>query len=1332
MKNLVLLNRGQIQPHSQTYPDLTPLDSVFDPVSDTISVVLSSAESHFIEVQRLMKFGQAQVLASFPGPDAQLLSFSHFEDSALLVFVFSNGDLISAHYDPASPHSDTTNVEIVGLIDAGLLAACWSPDEETLVLLSNTSSVLLLSRAFEPISEKTLDSNDIKVSDAKHVSVGWGKEETQFKGKGFKALEREREAIKYAGLDLKEDSPLRDPTVAPLEKGSMSKFDPHTAKISWRGDAEYFAVSTAEEALIEATDELVTRRVIRVFSREGGLESVSEAVDGLEHNLAWRPAGSLIASTQRWVDADGDLTLQVVFYERNGLRHGQFHTRLDPLNENILDMEWSCHSDLLAFQLRDRVQIWTTKNYHWYLKLELHVSEGLPDNEVSFIKFHPEKPLQLMVGTTLGGVYMFNYAYNIVSGPTTTGNDMGMTVVIDGSEAKVTPLAIANVPPPIAYRDYEFDGSVVAAAVNGNNNKFAFILSSGHLRIASISEAEMRLANEPHVLSIPRDLFASEVDLVKQVCFIGEDLVLVLVDTPSSSSIVFFQASAPEPVNFVHLESRAVLLKSATDFRSAVVESIDGSISNVLSSGASAPVAKFPVLCHELELAFTGPEHTPVALGVSTNGKLYAGEAQLCTAVTSVKVTDTHLAFTTAHSQVCFVHLKDVNDAENFAFTQNNTHDETHDERSRQIERGSTLVSCIPSKYSVVLQAPRGNLETICPRIMVLNGVRKFIQELDYFRAFLACRTHRIDLDLLYDYDPKLFHGNVSTFIDQIGRADYLDLFLSCLHDEDVTETKYKDTLVQSELPDISKLSVDPQQLDHSHGSGTKRIIVNSTKEKTSSKVNKICKTMLEVLSRDQYKEKYLQTRITAYACQKPANLAGALRLISSLTDADEIENTITHLTFLLDVNKLYTHALELYDVKMALNIAQKSQKDPKEYLPFLQKLHVQTPLRRQFLIDDFLKHHSKALTWLHQLGQEAVPELDDYVVKHSLFKHALAIYKYDEARSKHILGLYADSLFDAKNFSEAGIAYEHLNNTQSALESYILAKRWREAMYLVQTIKDPALVSETARKLSDVLVDDHKYSQAAEIEHKFLGNVDTAVTLYCKSYEYARASLLALSSGRPELMEEIVDVQLGEGFGVVAELLADCSRQSNSQLRRLRELRQKKEEDPYAFYGLPNDDLDTPDNVSVAASETSTTPSFFTKYTGKTSGTAKTGASRKTAKNRKREERKRAKGRKGTIYEEEYLISSVGRLIERLHNTEADAVALVEALVRRHKVQQAYQIQQSWDALAKFLSDHIEEIHQMSDKDRERINEDGEVYLIDEIPVPHIRAFPKLEILDF
>lgn len=103
------------------------------------------------------------------------------------------------------------------------------------------------------------------------------------------------------------------------------------------------------------------------------------------------------------------------------------------------------------------------------------------------------------------------------------------------------------------------------------------------------------------------------------------------------------------------------------------------------------------------------------------------------------------------------------------------------DERCRNVERGSRLVTAIPTTMAIVLQMPRGNLETIFPRAMVLAGIRHLIDVKDYSRAFSHCRTQRVDLNLLYDHRPAQFLANVGLFLDQVKETSYIDLFLSSL-----------------------------------------------------------------------------------------------------------------------------------------------------------------------------------------------------------------------------------------------------------------------------------------------------------------------------------------------------------------------------------------------------------------------------------------------------------------------------------------------------------------------------------------------------------------------
>ena len=158
-----------------------------------------------------------------------------------------------------------------------------------------------------------------------------------------------------------------------------------------------------------------------------------------------------------------------------------------------------------------------------------------------------------------------------------------------------------------------------------------------------------------------------------------------------------------------------------------------------------------------------------------SNGRLFADKRQLAQNCTSFLVTPAHLIFTTGQHLLKFVHMTDVEDLQVPPDTPE------LDERCRSVERGAKLITVMPSAFALVMQMPRGNLETIHPRALVLAGIRESINERKYRRAFLACKTHRVDMNILYDYSPDQFISDVTLFIDQVRKEEHIDLFLSQL-----------------------------------------------------------------------------------------------------------------------------------------------------------------------------------------------------------------------------------------------------------------------------------------------------------------------------------------------------------------------------------------------------------------------------------------------------------------------------------------------------------------------------------------------------------------------
>ena len=525
-----------------------------------------------------------------------------------------------------------------------------------------------------------------------------------------------------------------------------------------------------------------------------------------------------------------------------------------------------------------------------------------------------------------------------------------------------------------------------------------------------------------------------------------------------------------------------------------------------------------------------------------------------------------------------------------------------------------------------------------------------------------------------------------------------------------------------------------------------------------TSKVNRICTAVLDVLKSRTATN--LQNIITANVCKSPPALDDGLLVVAQLMkeDSSMADKAVEHICFLADVNRLYENALGLYNLDLALFVAQQSQKDPREYLPFMQNLQEMTELRRRFSIDDFLTRHTKALGHLHSL--DAFSELQTYTQKHALYQYALGLYRYNPTQHDTLTELYAQHLESQSNFKEAALAYESLRDYTHASSCYLSSgpSQWRETLFCALSQTPPlsgAALTNLATSLHDALIESKDYFAAATIHLDYLSSVDNAARTFCKGYFFADALHLVALRQRPELLETVIDPSLAEALASSTELLAECRAQLHAQVPRIRELRAKALADPLAFYEGERGgggDGDMPDDVSVAASSRlSTNRSLFTRYTGKGSqgqsiGTAGTGVSRATSKNRRREERKRARGKKGSVYEEEYLVASVARLIERVESVRGEIGRLVAGLVRRGMWERARAIEGSLAEVVTMCQTCVPEVFGTMNEavQTEVVGEDGvyrpsggDAVLQESIEAaqkrkepPHIAAFEKLSLL--
>ncbi len=109
------------------------------------------------------------------------------------------------------------------------------------------------------------------------------------------------------------------------------------------------------------------------------------------------------------------------------------------------------------------------------------------------------------------------------------------------------------------------------------------------------------------------------------------------------------------------------------------------------------------------------------------------------------------------------------------------------------------------------------------------------------------------------------------------------------------------------------------------------------------------------------------------------------------------IDEGLRHLLYIVDVNEMFDVALGTYDFEIVLMVAEKSQKDPKEYLPFLNDLKKLEENYMKYKIDFYLKRYRKALHSIVKCGETHHEEVVKLTDDHKLYSEALKYFTSDD-----------------------------------------------------------------------------------------------------------------------------------------------------------------------------------------------------------------------------------------------------------------------------------------------------------------------------------------------
>ncbi|NWI65046.1 ELP1 protein, partial [Todus mexicanus] len=758
----------------------------------------------------------------------------------------------------------------------------------------------------------------------------------------------------------------------------------------------------------------------------------------------------------------------------------------------VNELLWNADSTILAIWLEDLkvenstpntyVQLWTTGNYHWYLKQSLHFG-SLEENQLVSLLWDQEKPYRLHV-LCQGWQYLFyDWHWTTDHGMGDNSQHAANVAVIDGDKVLVTVFEHAVIPPPMCTYEIQLQQAVnqVAFHTDPKRGGDMAILDADN-KISVYRYGETVTVNDPTVRfgAVGGSGFKAAVETpyldktyrvdvgsnnneamnplgLRFLTWLPDDSFLVVGQGQHVGQSVLHHLTAVPHVAGTEEEHLKLRLSVPVDgevislYCSPVTKTVALQLANkqILKYlwGASTPVlepwrtsngsaVQFPHPCMQTSITRISGEE--MILGLTDRCRFFINDIEVASNITSFATYNEFLLVTTnSHTCQCFclknTSMKALQAGLSSAAAPNS-------ETLRKVERGSRIITVVPQDTKVVLQMPRGNLETVHHRALVLAQIRKWLDRLMFREAFQCMRKLRINLNLLYDHNPQasmphyVFLENTETFIRQIDSVNYINLFFTELNRSifnfDLTVNIYLEIKVNG-LIFRNPLRSESQCFCHLTFSCTASVFF-----------------------------RYCLSILTAHVKKSPPELEIALQKVHDLREnitpdvkAVSAEEALKYLLFLVDVNELYEYSLGTYDFDLVIMVAEKSQKDPKEYLPFLNTLRKMETNYQRYTIDRHLKRYTKALGHLSKCGPEHFSEFLNLVKDQNQYCEALKLYPSSTQEYKDISDAYGEYLIQKQLYEQAALIFARAGIFLKALDAFQNSGNWQQALCMASRL---------------------------------------------------------------------------------------------------------------------------------------------------------------------------------------------------------------------------------------------------------------------------------------
>eukprot|EP00834_Sanchytrium_tribonematis_P000161 NODE_4_length_77007_cov_1.156642.p1 type:complete len:1068 gc:universal NODE_4_length_77007_cov_1.156642:38241-35038(-) len=512
----------------------------------------------------------------------------------------------------------------------------------------------------------------------------------------------------------------------------------------------------------------------------------------------------------------------------------------------------------------------------------------------------------------------------------------------------------------------------------------------------------------------------------------------------------------------------------------------------------------------------------------------------------------------------------------------------------REVEFGASIVTMCGDK--IIIHLPRGNIEIFYPRPFIILSIIDEMKRLNMFLAVELCRKHRIDFNIIFD-----IKGDVQEKIENIVQhcsPERINLILTALSNSNSFLKFYKEESVLL-------------QIDH---------------ESMKNKVKCICGIFREFIYKKngnsllEWRIDDLQALVTAFI-RDSNNIQSAIHIIKEIySDKKKALDLLKYCIFLTDKSILYKSAFETYDLEFVQFVARYCDIDPKEYLSFIDRVKLLSPHEQRFLIDIEVENYGKAAVHLID-NSEDIEKICSHISHFNCYKipihHLIKNKQFAHSCWSAIWELYAFYLQSKKQRIAAAICFFLAKKFDSAMELFAEQKYYNESF---------ACIKLSGRNNSNDLIElleifgDHIgiynvlcINKLTPTDMQLVGTTEPFI-----NYVVANDTLLLIEKYNALLIE--LNNYLSKVESLANEI-KHCRAEMESKLKDL-----ENEE----FFEI--DDIN-----SVKTMETSRS-TLVSQVTGLSRLTFKTG---KTVKSKRKSDKKQQSGRrKGTIYQEVYLIN--------------------------------------------------------------------------------------------